>query len=49
MDPECKSGVEVNALRCLLLEIAQERTLCSLLESIVQRFAEQPHVALVRI
>ena len=42
-------NVEVEPFKCLLLEMAQERSLDSLLSLIVRRLAEQSHVALARI
>ena len=49
MKVDGKYKVEFDSLKKLLLEMAQERSVESLLELIVHRLAEQPHVALARI
>ena len=49
MKLEDKYKVEFDSLKKLLLEMAQERSVESLLEMIVRRLAAQPHVALARI
>ena len=49
MQVDGKYKVEFDSLKKLLLEMAQERSVDSLLEMIVRRLAAQPHVALARI
>ena len=40
---------EFESLKCLLLEMAQERSLCKLMQLIVQRLADRPHMASVKL
>lgn len=49
MESEAKHEVEFDSLRALLLDMAQERSLDTLLKIIVQRLAERPPVSLARI
>ena len=49
MDTECRSPTSFDALKGLLLDIAQQRSLQDLLWLIVRRLADQPTVALARI
>ncbi len=49
MKPAAEPDVEFESLKCLLLDMAQERSLDALLNLIVIRLAERPHMALVRI
>jgi len=49
MKPATEPEVEFESLKCLLLDMAQERSLDALLNLIVNRLVELPHMALVRI
>ncbi|MCZ6794345.1 MAG: sigma 54-interacting transcriptional regulator [Planctomycetota bacterium] len=49
MKPATEPEVEFESLKCLLLDMAQERSLDALLNLIVNRLVERPHMALVRI
>jgi transcriptional regulator with GAF, ATPase, and Fis domain len=40
---------EFESLKCLLLEMAQERSLCKLMQLIVQRLADRPHIGSSRL
>ena len=40
---------DFDSLKCLLLDIAQERSVDALMWTVVRRLAERPHIALVRI
>ncbi|HBP87554.1 MAG TPA: hypothetical protein DD706_07650, partial [Nitrospiraceae bacterium] len=46
---ECHEGTTLDSLKCLLLDIAQQRSLNDLLWLIVRRLAERPTVVLARI
>lgn len=46
---ECQEGTKLDSLKCLLLDIAQQRSLNDLLWLIVQRLADRPTVVLARI
>ena len=47
--PECREGTTLDSLKCLLLDIAQQRSLNDLLWLIVRRLADRPTVVLARI
>ena len=47
--PECATPNTLDSLKCLVLEIAQQRSLNDLLWLIVQRLADRPTVILARI
>ena len=49
MDVEPKFEPEFESLKCLLLDIAQERSVDALMRTVVHRLAERPGVALARI
>ncbi len=49
METVAEYEVEFESLKSLLLDMAQERTLNTLLSLVVRRLAERPHVALARI
>jgi len=49
MEPEKICPTEFASFKCLVLDIAQQRTLDQLLKLIVKRMAERPEVALVRV
>ena len=49
MEMTAEYEVEFESLKSLLLDMAQERTLDTLLSLVVRRLAERPHVALARI
>jgi transcriptional regulator with GAF, ATPase, and Fis domain len=42
-------GLDFEAFKCLLLDMAQERSVEALLSLIVRRLADRPHVALARV
>ncbi|MEO8327119.1 MAG: hypothetical protein ABI618_14790, partial [Nitrospirota bacterium] len=47
--PECHEPTTLDSLKCLLLDIAQQRSLNDLLWLIVRRLANRPTVVLARI
>jgi len=47
--PECPPSITVDSLKCLLLDIAQQRSINDLLWLIVRRLADRPTVVLARI
>jgi transcriptional regulator with GAF, ATPase, and Fis domain len=47
--PECAAPTTLDSLKCLLLDIAQQRSLNDLLWLIVRRLADRPTVVLTRI
>jgi transcriptional regulator with GAF, ATPase, and Fis domain len=47
--PECRESTTLDSLKCLLLDIAQQRSLNDLLWLIVRRLADRPTVVLARI
>ncbi len=49
VEPNMKSPTTLDSLKCLLLDIAQQRSLNDLLWLIVRRLADRPTVALARI
>jgi len=49
MKPATDPEVELESFKCLLLDMAHERSLDALLKLIVKRLAERPHMALARI
>jgi len=48
-NPECQSPTTLDSLKCLLLDIAQQRSINDLLWLIVRRLADRPAVVLARI
>jgi transcriptional regulator with GAF, ATPase, and Fis domain len=49
MEYDLEYEPEFESLKCLLLEMAQERSLCKLMQLIVQRLADRPHMASARL
>ncbi|MGB5056282.1 MAG: hypothetical protein WBO24_17970, partial [Nitrospirales bacterium] len=47
--PECAAPTTLDSLKCLVLDIAQQRSLNDLLWLIVRRLADRPTVVLARI
>ena len=47
--PECPPPITLDSLKCLLLDIAQQRSINDLLWLIVRRLADRPTVVLARI
>ena len=47
--PECREPTTLDSLKCLVLDIAQQRSLNDLLWLIVRRLADRPTVVLARI